>query len=273
MIRFIFPLFFLFAIRASGQFRGCPGCLPYLAMTGYSHSGQDVFSLAGNPAMPAALKKTAWGVFGESRFIPSGINLFASFISFSTRLGYPGIFLTTLRSPGYRDTEAGFVYSIPLSSAIMLGAGAGSRMVGVAGHRTDLSFHTSLGILFMPLPSCRIGFFTRDPAGLQIADPLGEKSPGACFIGMGYEPSEVFCCSAELVCEEGNGTGFAGLLQYAAGGKFFLRCGFLTSSSTFFSGAGFTYKQLRLSFNVSFRQQLGVNSSMMMDGLFKQVRP
>lgn len=257
--------FFLFGchLSALGQWGAVRGGLPFLPMTGYSAAQQDVFSFTGNPAAGAFIKKRGAGVYAESRFIPADIHFFSGSAVLPLRQGSMGLCGSLLRSGGYAETALGFVYSLSLGSVLSAGAGLSLSSAKAHSYRSEYALHSVLGLLFTPWPCLRAGIYARDPAGLYMTSVSRRAvTPSFCF-GIGYEPSAPFFCGAEFLCESGTVAGASIFFQYILREKFLLRSGFMTASSSFFTGAGFMIHGWRMVFLVAHHPVLGPNSSLM----------
>lgn len=261
----IFLFLLSFNEAALGQLRSPEGDLPFLRMTGYSETQQDVFSLSGNPAAAAFIRKPEAGAYAESRFLPALVHIFSLAAARPLRQGHPGFHGSLLRAGPYSEAEAGIVYSKTLGSLFSVGAGFTCQSVKAAGYRPYHSFHTSLGMMLTPLPHFRMGIHATDPVGLQIPDRSGQKLAPRFAFGMGYEPAAHCCLSMEFLSEGTGRTSLYLMLQYALKDKFFLRSGFMTGSDTFFTGLGFAFRGWHMMFLVSHHPALGPSSSMMLN--------
>jgi hypothetical protein len=260
----LFLILIGYHLSVLGQWGSVRAGLPFLPMTGYSAAQQDVFSFTGNPASGAFIRKRGAGVYAESRFVPADIHFFSGSAVLPLRQGSVGLCGSLLRAGRYAEAEAGFVYSLSLGSAVSAGVGFSMSSAKALSYRNHYAIHSLMGLLFTPLPCLRAGIYARDPAGLYMtSDSRRTIIPSFCF-GIGYEPSTPFFCGAEFLCESGSVTGASVFFQYIFKEKFFLRSGYVTASSSFFAGAGFSMYGWRMIFLVSHHPMLGQNSSLLL---------
>ncbi|MEI8060593.1 MAG: hypothetical protein WCG67_10585, partial [Ferruginibacter sp.] len=74
---------------------------------------------------------------------------------------------------------------------------------------------------------------------------------------LGYDASENFFISTEIIKEEDLSVNVVAGVQYQFANQFFLRTGFLSESSTVFGGIGAGWKKMRVDITASYHPQLG----------------
>ena len=90
-----------------------------------------------------------------------------------------------------------------------------------------------------------------------------EKLPYAYKFGLGYDASENFFVSGEIVKEEDKPVNVTAGMQYQFAKQFFVRAGFLSESSTMYAGAGVSFKNMRIDVAGSYHPQLGLSPAVL----------
>jgi hypothetical protein len=113
-------------------------------------------------------------------------------------------------------------------------------------------------------------------AGLHVYNPVGgnfsktdEKLTSAYKIGLGYDASEKFFVSAELVKEENFPVNMNAGVQYQFAKQFFARAGIASANTVGYAGLGLAWSNLRLDISASYHQQLGISPGLLLIYNFK----
>ena len=114
-------------------------------------------------------------------------------------------------------------------------------------------------------------------AGIHIYNPVGgklgknneEKLASAYKAGLGYDASDKFFISAEVIKEEDKPVNVIAGLQYHFAKQFFAKAGFISESTTAYLGAGVGWKNLRLDISSSYHPQLGFSPGILLIMNFK----
>jgi len=115
-------------------------------------------------------------------------------------------------------------------------------------------------------------------AGVHVYNPVGgklgknndEKIASSYKAGLGYDASDRFFISAEIVKEEDKDLNVIAGLQYQFAKKFFAKAGFLSESSSAYAGAGVAWKNLRLDISTSYHPELGFSPGILLLMNFKK---
>jgi hypothetical protein len=107
--------------------------------------------------------------------------------------------------------------------------------------------------------------------GIHVYNPVGgnfgkadEKLTAAYKMGLGYDVSEKFFVSAEIVKEEDYPVNVNAGFQYQFVKQFFARAGISTATSSAYAGFGIGWKNLRLDVSGSYHPQLGWSPGLML---------
>ena len=108
-------------------------------------------------------------------------------------------------------------------------------------------------------------------AGLHVYNPVGgkfsktdEKLTSAYKFGLGYDVSEKFFVSAELVKEEDFPVNMNAGFQYQFAKQFFARGGISSANSIGYAGLGLAWNNLRLDISGSYHPQLGMSPGLLL---------
>ena len=82
--------------------------------------------------------------------------------------------------------------------------------------------------------------------------------------GIGYEASENFLVSAEVVKTEDFPVNVIAGVQYNFEKQFFARAGIMTENGSPYAGAGIIWDNLRLDVSASYHPQLGISPGLML---------
>ena len=115
--------------------------------------------------------------------------------------------------------------------------------------------------------------------GIHVYNPVGgklsksseeEKLASAYKLGLGYDASENFYVSSEIIKEEGKPVNVIAGMQYHFARQFFGRGGFMSETGSGFVGLGLGWKNLRLDVSGSYHPQLGFSPGILMIVNFKE---
>jgi opacity protein-like surface antigen len=86
---------------------------------------------------------------------------------------------------------------------------------------------------------------------------------------LGYDASDNFFISSEIIKEEEKSVNVIAGLQYHFAKQFFAKAGFISESTTVYAGAGVAWKNLRLDVSSSYHPQLGFSPGLLLIMNFK----
>lgn len=223
----------------------------------YSTSQTDVFSFTRNPAAVANSFHISAGVTGEQRYLIPGNYLYAAAVVFPTIQGNVGVTTNYFGSKNYNETNLGMAYGRRLGKMFDVGIQFNYFSYRIPGYGTAGALTGQLGVL------AHLGIVT---AGIQVYNPAGgtlgkignEKIGSTYSAGIGYQPSETFGASVELIREENFPLFLQASFQYQFEKRFYLRGGFTSDTDSPFGGAGISWKQIRFDLFALFHPQLGL---------------
>ncbi len=93
---------------------------------------------------------------------------------------------------------------------------------------------------------------------------LDGKSASVYKLGLGYDASENFYVSTEIIKEEDREVNVTGGVQYHFMKQFFARAGVVSGTGGGFAGAGLFWKKLRLDISTGYHPQLGFSPGILL---------
>jgi hypothetical protein len=233
--------------------------MPYLGLGAYSTKQADAFSFTSNQASLAQIKTTHIGVAGEQRFLLKELGNYNAAAAIHTNLGNFGVQLGYTGFSSASEQKFGLAYARKLGKAIDLGVQFNYLGLNVPSYFNASAINAEIGVIAHVSEQFNVGVHVYNPVGASFSKINNEKVAAAYKLGLGYDASENFFCSAEIVKEENLPVAVTGALQYQFKKQFFARGGFRSDNSTGFAGIGFVTKGLRIDIASSFHPQLGIS--------------
>lgn len=241
----------------------------YTGLGAYSINHADVFSFTANQASLAQLRNTQAAVYGERKFLLSELNLYTAVLGLPTRSGNFGLKGGYYGFSEYNETQLGLAYGRKLSEKIDLGAQFNYNGIRVAGYGNAAAISFELGTVFHLTEKLHTGLHINNPVGGKFGKDQQEKLSSIYTFGIGYEASDKFFVSTEIIKEEDQPVNVNTGLQY----KFLLslsaRIGMSTATSTGWMGFGFSWKLFRLDVTAAYHPQLGITPGLLLLFNFK----
>lgn len=247
-----------------------PSASGYTGQGAYSVHHADVFSFSANQASLAQIKHPAAGIYAERRFLLSELNHFTAVAAMPTRSGNFGFKAKYDGFTDFNETGLGLAYARSLGKKIDAGVQfnyKGIRIASGYGAATAISFEAGF-ILHIT---------ERLHAGVQASDPLGgrfgkteEKLSSQYSFGMGYEASEKFFVSTEIIKEEGRPVNVDIGFQYKFIPQLLARAGMSAATTSARIGVGLTLGSFRMDITTNYHPQLGLSPGLLFLFEFKK---
>jgi len=238
--------------------------MPYISLSAYSAKQTDAFSFTGNQAALGKLKKAGAGVYGERRFLLSETSVYGLAAAFPSRLGNFGIQANYAGFTDFNENKIGLAYGRSLGSKLDVGIQFNYYGYRIPAYGNASSINFEAGAIARLSDKLNAGIHIYNPVGGKLDKNTNEKLASAYKFGFGYDPSEQFYVSAEIVKEEDKDINVTGGVQYNFMKQFFARAGFLSETGTVFAGAGAGWKNLRLDISGSYHPQLGFSPGLLL---------
>ena len=133
----------------------------------------------------------------------------------------------------------------------------------VPAYISDKTFTAELGAIIHLTEKLNAGIHIYNPAGGKFVKTK-DKLTAACTIGIGYDVSDKFLVSAEIVKEENFPVNVNTGVQYNFMRQFFVRAGVSSATSTAYAGAGVCWNKIRLDISGSYHPQLGLSPGLLL---------
>ena len=265
MIKIYFSVFsFLIYTNSHSQALRRPIAARYVGLGAYSINHVDAFSFISNQAALAQVKSGAAGVYGEKRFLLSEANMFTAVVVLPTQQGNFGLQADYFGFTNYNESQLGIAYARSLGSKLDLGIKFNYYGFKIPGYANASAINFEIGAIAHLSDKLHTGIHVYNPVGGKLSKQDDEKLNSAYTFGMGYEASDKFFVSSEIVKEEDLPVNVNVGLQYNFKKQFFVRAGIATETTNSYAGAGISWKNFRLDVSGSYHPQLGFTPGLLL---------
>jgi hypothetical protein len=238
--------------------------LPYTSLSAYSTNQNDAFSFTGNQAALANTKQASIGVYGERRFLLATTSSYAAAVAIPSRLGNFGLSLNYAGFKNFNENKIGLAYGRSVGKKVDIGVQFNYYGYRVPTYGNASAIFFEAGAIMHFTEKLNGGVHVYNPIGGKLNNSEGEKLASAYKLGFGYDASDNFFVSADIVKEEDKPVNVVAGVQYNFAKQFFGRAGFMSESTTAFAGLGLSWKNLRLDIAGSYHPQLGFSPGIML---------
>ena len=242
---------------------------PYISLSAYSLKQNDPLSFTGNQASLAQIKSAGIGVFGERRFFLSETSAYTLGASLPTRLGNFGIELNYAGFKNFNENKIGLAYARKLGKLLDVGVQFNYYGYRIPAYGNASTVNFEMGAMLHLTDKFNAGIYVYNPVGGKLGKSKDEKLASAYKFGLGYDASDKFFISSEIIKEEDKPVNVIAGLQYHFAKQFFVKAGFVSESTTAYAGAGVAWKNLRLDISSSYHPQLGFSPGLLLIMNFK----
>jgi len=243
---------------------------PYISLSAYSSKQNDPLSFTGNQAALVQSKSAGMGVFGERRFLLSETSVYTLGASLPTRLGNFGIQLNYAGFKNFNENKIGLAYARKLGKLLDVGVQFNYYGYRIPAYGNASTINFEIGAMLHLSDRFNAGIHVYNPVGGKIGKRKEEKLASAYKFGLGYDASDNFFISSEIIKEEDKPVNVIAGLQYHFAKQFFAKAGFISESTTAYAGGGVAWKNLRLDVSSSYHPQLGFSPGLLLIMNFKQ---
>lgn len=247
----------------SGQSLRQPISAIYLGLGSYSTEHTDVFSFVNNQAALAQTKAVSAGVYGEKRFLLAATSMYAAAVTIPSKLGNFGVNLKYAGFKSFNENQIGLAYARSLGTKVDLGVQFNYYGYKVPSYISASTVNFEIGAIIHLTSQLNAGIHVYNPIGGTLSK-TDEKLTSAYKVGLGYDASDRFFVSAEVVKEEDYPVNVNAGFQYRFVKQFFARAGIATASSTGYAGVGISWNNLRLDISGSYHPQLGLSPGLLL---------
>ena len=238
--------------------------LPYTSLSGYSNKQNDAFSFTSNQAALANTKQTSVGVYVERRFLLAETSSYAAALAIPTKLGNVGVSMNYVGFKNFNENKIGLAYARSLGKKVDIGVQFNYYGYNVPAYSNASAIFFEAGAIIHFTDDFNGGIHVYNPVGGKLNNVDKEKLASAYKMGFGYDASDNFFISADIVKEEDKPINVVAGLQYNFAKQFFARAGFMSESGTAFTGLGVAWKNFRLDVSGSYHPQLGFSPGIML---------
>ncbi len=245
--------------------------MPYLKLSAYSTKQIDPFSFTGNQAALAKTMTGGIGVYGERRFLLAENSVYGLAAALPTKLGNFGLQVNYAGFQNFNEQKAGLAYGRSLGDKVDIGVQFNYYGYKIPAYQNGSVINFEGGAIFHFSDKLNAGVHVYNPVGGTIDKVNDEKLAAVYKFGLGYDASENFYVSTEIVKEEDQALNVTGGFQYRFKKQFFARGGFRSDNNTGYGGVGFFYEKFRIDVAASYHPQLGVSPAILLIYNFKEV--
>lgn len=229
---------------------------PQLTGGAYSTRFQHVFTAMHNQAALAQLSTATAGVYTERRFMIGAAALHAVALALPVPPGAFGLSLQRFGFDAFNLQKLGFAYGRSLGTKVSIGIQADYLAVAMQQYGRAATFTFEAGCLLHITPQLHAGFHVFNPPGRQL-DKAAQDIPVIYTAGAGYEASDAFLLSAEVIRESARPFTTRVTAVYRIIPQLFLQLGLSTDPQLSGAGIGFSWHQLYCALSGNYHPQLG----------------
>ncbi|HWH63942.1 MAG TPA: hypothetical protein VNS50_11735 [Ginsengibacter sp.] len=246
-----------------------PVAAPYIGLGAYSINHVDAFSFTSNQAALAQIKNAAIGAYGENRFLLNATNMYSAVVIMPTKEGNFGIQIDYFGFKNYNESQIGLAYARSLGHKLDIGVKFNYYSFRIPTYQNSSAVNFELGLIAHLTDKLNAGFHFYNPVGGNLSKTNNEKLSSIYKFGIGYEASESFLVSAEIVKQEDLPINVNAGIQYNFQKQFFVRAGINSENGSPYAGAGLSWNNIRLDVSASYHAQLGLSPGVMLIVNFK----
>ncbi|MBI3883655.1 MAG: hypothetical protein HY305_05450 [Sphingobacteriales bacterium] len=272
MKKYIFALstcvFSIASTAFSQQYRH-PVSAVYLSLGAYSTTHHDVFSFVNNQASLAKINNTQAGIYSERRFLLKETSQYTAAVAIPTQLGNFGIQLNYGGFTNFNEYKIGLAYARSLGSAIDIGIQFNYNGYHIPAYVNNSAVNFEIGMIAHLTDKLNMGVHVYNPVGGKFSK--SEEQLTAIYkIGIGYDVSEIFFVSAEVVKEEHFPASINAGVQYKFMQQLFAKAGICSAISAPYAGIGVSWNNLRVDISGSYHPQLGFSPGILLIANFNK---
>jgi len=263
--------FFLVIINhdAGAQSLRKPVAASYIGLGAYTTNRANIFSVASNQAALAQIKDPSLGVYGERRFLMAPVNMYTTLFALPTRQGNFAFQADYFGYKNYNESQLGMAYARNVGSKLDIGIKFNYYSFRISGYEGASAVNFEIGAIAHLTDKLNTGIHFYNPVGGALSKTVDEKLSSIYKFGIGYEASDQFLISAEVVKEENLPVNVNAGVQYNFEKQFFARFGIATETASPYAGAGVSWSNFRVDISTSYHPQLGVSPGLMLIMNFK----
>ena len=255
---FLLSLFTGIAVLTHAQAVRQPIAARYIGLGAYSRNFADGYSFTQNQAALANIKSASVAVYAERRFIVQELNMYSAVLALPTKTGNFGIQADYFGYKNFNETQLGLAYGRNLGSKVDIGVKFNYYGIRIPVYGNASAVNFEAGTILHLTEKLHAGVHVFNPVGGKLGKNENEEKLASAYkVGLGYEASDKFFISTEVVKQEDQEVNVNVGFQYNFLKQFLLRGGIATATNNSFVGVGLSVKQFRLDVAASYHPQLG----------------
>ncbi len=244
--------------------------MPYINLGAYGTKQIDPFSFTSNQAALAQVKDAGVGVYGERRFLLAENSVYGLALAIPTKKGNFGIQVNYAGFANFNEQKAGLAYARSLGNKVDIGIQFNYYGYTIPAYVNASTINAEAGVIVHVTDKINAGVHVYNPVASKLGKTSDEKLASVYKFGVGYDATDNFYFSTEILKEENQPVNVTGGVQYHFKKQFFARAGFRSDNSTGFAGIGFMMSNFRIDIASSFHPQLGVSPGILLLYNFKR---
>lgn len=260
----IFLLTLIFINNLQAQLLRNSISMPYINLGAYTTKQIDPFSFTSNQAALAQVKDASVGVYGERRFLLAENSVYGLALAIPTTKGNFGVQINYAGFANFNEQKAGLAYARSLGSKVDIGVQFNYYGYKIPAYANASTINAEAGVIVHVTEKINAGVHVYNPVASKLGKTGDEKLASAYKFGVGYDATDNFYFSTEIVKEENQSVNVTGGVQYHFKKQFFARAGFRSDNSTGFAGIGFMVNNFRIDVASSFHPQLGISPGILL---------
>jgi hypothetical protein len=271
LLRKIYLLYFLLSASdwADAQSLRKPIAASYTGLGAYSVNHVDIFSITANQAALAQIKNPSLGVYGERRFLLNATNMYSGIFALPTNEGNFAFQADYFGYESYNESQLGVAYARSVGAKLDIGLKFNYYSFRIPEYQNSSAVNFEIGAIAHLTDKLNAGVHFYNPVGGNLSKTDHEKLSSVYTFGIGYEASESFLISAEIVKQEDFPVNVNVGMQYNFDKQFFARFGIASQNGTPYGGAGVSWENFRIDVSASYHPQLGISPGLMLIVNFK----
>ena len=161
-------------------------------------------------------------------------------------------------------------YGRKIGEKVDIGAQFNYNAIRISGYGSSSAVSFEIGTVLHLTDQLHIGIHANNPVGGKFGKDQEEKLPSVYSFGLGYDVSDKFFFSAEIMKEEDQPVNVNVGMQYKLLPQILTRVGMETATSSAWAGIGVSWKVFRIDVTTTYHPQLGVSPGLLMLFNFNQ---
>lgn len=235
----------------------------YRAMGTYSTQHTDVFSFLANPASLSQIKHSSAGISAGRKYLLNELSEYTLAATIKTGPGAFGLVAHYTGDALSNRLHAGIGYARKLGAKADIGLQMNYNSTRIAAGYGSFSYpDVSAGLIMHLTPQLHAGYFIGGITGGQVRKQQEVAVGPSSSIGLGYEPSTYLLFTASVSKTGDSPAGITAGFQYRPVKQLLLRLGHSSLTSSWYTGAGFLRRNIRIDVFACYHPQLGITPGM-----------